>query len=96
MESALTMNLKRSKMWGLGCQIMKCCCLTSEVGGREQGSCCLAFISARMGLPQSHRAVQTNSGCEMSALGLALGKTTLAPTAVFPEHIVGEVSDCHF
>lgn len=96
MESTLTMNLKRSKMWVLGCQIMKCCCLISEVGGREQGSCCLAFISARMSLPRSHRAVQTSSGCEMSALGLALGKTTFAPTTVFWELVVGEVSDCHF
>lgn len=62
---------------------MECCCLISEVGGREQGSCCLAFISARMSLPRSHGAVQTSSGCEMSALG----KT---------ERVVGEVSVCHF
>lgn len=89
MESALTMNFKRSKTWGLGCQIMECCCLISEVGGREQGSCCLAFISARMSLPRSHRAVQTSSVS-------ALGKTVFAPTAVFWERVVGEVSDCHF
>lgn len=95
MESALTMNLKRSKTWGLGYQIMECCCLISEVGGREQGSCCLAFISARMSLPRSHRAVQTSSGCSMSALGLAPGKTSFAPAAVPWEHVVGEVSDCH-
>lgn len=96
MESALTVNLKRSKTWGLGCQIMECCCLISEVGGGEQGSCCLAFISARMSLPRSHRAVQTSSGSYMSALSLALGKTTFAPSAVFWEHTVGEMSDCCF
>lgn len=92
MESGLTMNLKRSKTWGLGCQIMECCCLISEVRGRERGSCCLAFISARMGLPRSHRAVQTSSDCEMSALG----KTAFAPAAVFWERVVGEASDCRF